>query len=218
MIHDDYYAVLGISRGASTEDIVLAYRSLVRRWHPDLNPGVAGAEEQLKRLNEAYGVLRSASSRARYDRLIDLFSSRSSAVAWSSPVSYTIAERRKAAVVPLLVTVLITVAVVYMAITCLLDDSSQVPWQAQRSLRPALVEHGLSARQIEMNTIWVAQYWHRELEMRPASRHAAQNLADTYLEMGHHAARRGDVELAERYRRTATILTPADTSADSVRG
>jgi curved DNA-binding protein len=66
----DYYAVLGVARDASQEEIQKAYRSLARRFHPDLNKD-RGAEEQFKRLNEAHEVLRDPERRALYDRFGD---------------------------------------------------------------------------------------------------------------------------------------------------
>ncbi|MER7791967.1 J domain-containing protein [Streptomyces sp. NPDC097640] len=63
----DYYEVLGVSRGASPEEIQQAYRSLARKHHPDVNKDPA-AEERFKELNEAYSVLSDPGTRARYDR------------------------------------------------------------------------------------------------------------------------------------------------------
>jgi curved DNA-binding protein CbpA len=61
--------MLGIPAGASQEEIAQAYRKLARRFHPDLHPPErkGWAEEQMKRLNEAYAVLNDPRSRARYD-------------------------------------------------------------------------------------------------------------------------------------------------------
>lgn len=63
----DYYQVLGVGRDAGTEDIQRAYRTLARRYHPDINKD-PGAEERFKQVNEAYAVLSDPKSRARYDR------------------------------------------------------------------------------------------------------------------------------------------------------
>ena len=64
----DYYEVLGVSRSASDQELKSAYRKLAMQHHPDKNPGNREAEDNFKELNEAYGVLSSPDSRARYDR------------------------------------------------------------------------------------------------------------------------------------------------------
>ena len=64
----DYYAVLGLSREASDQDIKSAYRKLALKYHPDRNPGDKNAEEQFKECAEAYSVLADPDKRARYDR------------------------------------------------------------------------------------------------------------------------------------------------------
>jgi curved DNA-binding protein len=64
----DYYAVLGVPRDASQEDIKRAYRRLARKYHPDVSK-VGDAEERFKEVQEAYAVLRDAEKRAAYDQL-----------------------------------------------------------------------------------------------------------------------------------------------------
>jgi curved DNA-binding protein len=68
MAKRDYYDVLGVKRGASDDEIRSAYRRLARKFHPDLNPGDAGAEAKFKDLGEAYDVLSDKSKRDLYDR------------------------------------------------------------------------------------------------------------------------------------------------------
>jgi DnaJ-class molecular chaperone len=66
--HKDYYAVLGIGRNASEQDIKKAYRTLARQYHPDVNPGNKQAEARFKEINEAYEVLSDKDKRSKYDR------------------------------------------------------------------------------------------------------------------------------------------------------
>jgi curved DNA-binding protein len=63
----DFYDVLGVARDATPEEIQRAYRTLARRYHPDVNADPA-AEERFKQINEAYAVLSDPDQRARYDR------------------------------------------------------------------------------------------------------------------------------------------------------
>lgn len=65
----DYYAVLGVARDASADDIKRAYRKLARKHHPDVNPGDKDAEEQFKRVSAAYEALSNADKRRLYDEL-----------------------------------------------------------------------------------------------------------------------------------------------------
>lgn len=68
MADRDYYADLGLSRGAPHEEIGRAFRRLAAKHHPDRNPGDKGAEEKFKRIAEAYNVLSDPKARAAYDR------------------------------------------------------------------------------------------------------------------------------------------------------
>ena len=64
----DYYEVLGLQKGASEEEIKKAFKTMARKYHPDLHPGDKEAEAKFKEVNEAYGVLSDADKRARYDQ------------------------------------------------------------------------------------------------------------------------------------------------------
>lgn len=67
MAKRDYYEILGVSRGASENELKSAFRNLARKYHPDVNDA-ADAEDKFKEINEAYGVLSDVDKRAAYDR------------------------------------------------------------------------------------------------------------------------------------------------------
>src|SRR5215813_12060697 len=69
MDYKDYYKVLGVARGASSEEIKKAFRKLARKYHPDVNPGDKKAETRFKEINEAYEVLSDSDKRKKYDTL-----------------------------------------------------------------------------------------------------------------------------------------------------
>ena len=64
----DYYDVLGVSRGASADEIKKAYRKLAVQYHPDKNPGDHKSEEKFKEASEAYQVLSDNSNKQKYDQ------------------------------------------------------------------------------------------------------------------------------------------------------
>ena len=81
----DYYATLGVSKGASAKEIKQAFRKLARKFHPDVNPGNKAAEAKFKELNEAYEVLGDPDKRKKYDELGANWRMYEQAGAWAAP-------------------------------------------------------------------------------------------------------------------------------------
>ncbi|MBI4962649.1 MAG: molecular chaperone DnaJ [Desulfomonile tiedjei] len=67
MADKDLYAVLGVRKDATTDEIKKAYRKLARKYHPDVNPGNKEAEEQFKNISEAHEALSDPEKRKIYD-------------------------------------------------------------------------------------------------------------------------------------------------------
>lgn len=64
----DYYAILGVNKSATAEEIKKAFRKLAVKYHPDRNPGDKEAEEKFKEISEAYEVLSDSDKRQKYDQ------------------------------------------------------------------------------------------------------------------------------------------------------
>jgi len=64
---NDYYDLLGVSKGTSENDIKKAFRKLALQHHPDRNPGDKASEDKFKKINEAYACLSNPEKRAHYD-------------------------------------------------------------------------------------------------------------------------------------------------------
>src|SRR5579884_680973 len=65
----DYYAILGVKKTASEDEIRKAFRNLARKYHPDVNPGDKKAEEKFKEISEANEVLSDPKKRKIYDQV-----------------------------------------------------------------------------------------------------------------------------------------------------
>ncbi len=72
-LEKDFYAVLGVAKDASAEEIKKTYRKLARQYHPDANTGDTAAEDRFKEISEAYDVLSDDTKRREYDEARALF-------------------------------------------------------------------------------------------------------------------------------------------------
>ena len=66
-MNEDYYKILGVDKTASQSEIKAAYRKQAKKYHPDHNKGETGAEEQFKKISEAYAVLSDPEKRKKYN-------------------------------------------------------------------------------------------------------------------------------------------------------
>lgn len=70
----DYYKILGANLDSTKEEIKSKFKTLARKYHPDLNPNNKSAEETFKEVNEAYSVLSNEDSRKKYNEKLNGFS------------------------------------------------------------------------------------------------------------------------------------------------
>ena len=64
----DYYEILGVQKGANSDDIKKSYRKIAMKYHPDKNPNDSEAEKKFKEAAEAYSVLSDDQKRQQYDQ------------------------------------------------------------------------------------------------------------------------------------------------------
>ncbi|EAW36519.1 DnaJ C-terminal domain-containing protein [Lyngbya sp. PCC 8106] len=88
--YKDYYAILGLSKTATADEIKKAYRRLARKYHPDLNPGDKTAEARFKEVNEAYEVLSDPQNRQKYDQYGQYWNQAGGSGGWPSSGKTTV--------------------------------------------------------------------------------------------------------------------------------
>ncbi len=90
-IDKDFYAILGVAKTASADEIKKTYRKLAMQYHPDRNPGPEG-EEKFKEIGEAYAVLSDPEKRAEYDKLRDAIASGASGFGGGMPGGFRVED------------------------------------------------------------------------------------------------------------------------------
>ncbi len=86
-LEKDYYKTLGVTKGASADEIKKSYRKLARKYHPDANEGDAKSEARFKEISEAYTVLSDDKRRKEYDEARSLFGGGGVRMPGSGPAS-----------------------------------------------------------------------------------------------------------------------------------
>ncbi len=92
-VEKNYYTVLGVSSGASQDEIKRAYRKLAQELHPDANPDNPAAEDKFKDVSEAYGTLSDDDQRREYDEVRQMVASGGFSGGFGAPGSFPGGQR-----------------------------------------------------------------------------------------------------------------------------